>query len=63
MSLEVAKLVKKILDELYHFQNDVRIYYWPATDCYHIELEHRGQSRYLEDEEEVLYLIKEVLDT
>lgn len=62
MSLEIAKLAKKVIDALIGYKNDVRIIYWVATDRYHIELVFRGQTRYLEDEEMVLYLIKEIVD-
>lgn len=71
MSLEIAKLLKKVLDIIYCFHNEVRILYRPKPeeighgkeDVFELELKGKKETYYFEDEESVLYHLGEVLDS
>jgi hypothetical protein len=64
MKLDIAILLKKVLDILYLNVAEIRIIYNHAYADreYAIELKKVGETCYFEDEESILLHIEEVLD-
>ena len=61
MSIEIALLLKQVLDLCYYNVCEIRVLFQIPTNDYALELKKVGETLYFEDEGAVLHHLEEVL--